>query len=717
MAKAAKKKPAPAIIVFSRARDIPFNRIRLSESNVRETDVEAGLDELTHDINRREDLVQGLNVRAILDGDGNETGDFETPAGGRRYRSIARLVEAGRFPADGLVPCIVKKADAKTTALDDSLAENTFRLALHPLDQFKAFKRMVDGGMTKAEVASAYFTTERYVDQRLALAKVSRALHEVYATNGMTLAMLEAFTAHPDHARQEQVWEAVRQSHYREPWRIRNMLTETSVAASDKRAHFVGIDAYLAAGGSLLPRYLFDDDEDGWLEDVALLDRLVAEKLKAAADEVAAEGWKWIAVDLELPYGHDHGLRAIAGTFTELTKKDHREREKLRKEQERLETEHADYDELPDEIDQRLGEIEKQLDAFERRPAIYDPAEIAIAGVFVSVDEDGELIVDRGWIRPEDEPGATVEGGSPDMEGDDVAGGAKPDVQHAVITVGGRPVETDEEEETIKPLPERLVAELTAHRTVALADAVAANPHIAMTALLHRLVRDRFKQSTSGSAVRVSVQEVYFREQGIDLKDSPYAKSVAERHAGWKADVPADPDALWDWLDALDDASRMALLAHCVSFAINALYERPNPFSATGITEQGLRARMAEAGRLARVTGLDMAEAGFRPTVVNYLGRVTKPRILEAVHEALGEDKVRLIDHLKKDDMAREAERLLADTGWLPEPLRLLAEEPAVDASDDAQADDVALPEFLVGDDDADAADATGDPSVLGAAE
>lgn len=277
MARAAKKKRAPAIIIFSRARDIPFNRIRLSANNVRETNAEDGLDELTHDIERREDLVQGLNVRAILDDDENETGDFETPAGGRRYRAIARLVEAGRFPADGLVPCVVKKADAKTSAIDDSLAENTFRLALHPLDQFQAFKRMVDGGMSTGEVASAYFTSQRYVDQRLALAKVSPKLHEVYAQEGMTLAMLEAFTAHPDHARQEQVWDALKQSHYREPWRIRNMLTETTVAASDKRALFVGIDAYMAAGGQLLPRYLFDDDEDGWLKDVSLLDRLVAE--------------------------------------------------------------------------------------------------------------------------------------------------------------------------------------------------------------------------------------------------------------------------------------------------------------------------------------------------------------------------------------------------------------------------------------------------------
>ncbi len=723
MARAAKKKPALQMIEFSRARDIPFNRIRLSNDNVRETDVEAGLDDLAHDIERREDLIQGINVRAVLDTDGNESGDFETPAGGRRFRVIARLVQAGRFPEDGLVPCIVKKAGAKTSAIDDSMAENTFRLALHPLDQFKAFKRMVDGGMTKAEVATTYFTTERYVDQRLALAKVSPVLHDVYAQNGMTLAMLEAFTAHPDHARQEQVWDAIRQSHFREPWRIREMLTETSVPTSDKRALFVGVDAYVAANGPLLPRYLFDDDADGWMEDVPLLDRLVAEKLKAAADEVAAEGWKWVAASLELPYGHDDGLRAVTSTIAELPAKERRQREKLREEQERLEAEYSDHDELPDEIDQRLGEIEKQLDAFERRPAIYDPADIAIAGVFVSVDEDGALMIDRGWVRPEDEPAETVEGDAPEAGGDDTDtdGATTPNVQRAVITIGGQPAEPEEEEETIKPLPERLVIELTAHRTVALREAVGANPHIAMTALLHRLARDTFKRSTTGSAVRVNVQNVSFPEQGIDLKDSAYAKSVDERHAGWKADLPADDDALWDWLDALDEASRMALLAHCVSFGITALYEKPNPYSASGVSESGLRTRMAEADRLARATGLQMANAGFQPTVTNYLGRVTKPRILEAVGEALGEDKARLIDHLKKDDMAREAERLLADTGWLPEPLRLVdLDADAVDTGDDG--DGEALPDFLAGDDDGDgdedeAADTEDEHVVLVAAE
>ena len=729
----AKKKPALAMIVFSRSRDIPFNRIHLSADNVREVDIEAGLDELTFDIDRREDLIMGLNVRAILDAEGNETGDFETPAGGRRYRSIARLVAAGRFPEDGLVPCIVKKADAKTSAVDDSLAENTFRVALHPLDQFKAFKRMVDGGMTHEEVASAYFTTTRYVEQRLVLAKVSPKLHAVYAENGMTLRTLEAFTAHPDHERQEQVWDAIQQSHNKEPWNIRRLLTQTSVPASDKRACFVGLDAYMAAGGSLLPRYLFEDDEDGWLEDVKLLDRMVAEKLKAAAAEIAAEGWKWVNVDLELPYGYDHGLRAVIGTFKELTKKEHRQREKLREEQERLEAEYAGYDELPDEIDQKLGEIEKQLEAFDRRPAIYDPADIAIAGVFVSVDEDGNLMVDRGWVRPEDEPvevvespeGAEPEAGAEGEADDD----AEPQASRAIVTIAGQTIDPDgdEEIETVKPLPEKLVIELSAHRTIALREAVGENPHIAMTALLHKLVRDTFRRGTRGATVQVMVQEVYCSEQGPDLKNMPYAKAADARHAKWKAEVPTDEDMLWDWLDALDAESRMALLAHCVALGINALYERPNPLSASGISQTQLEMRMAEADRLARVTGLDMAEAGFRPTVANYFGRVTKARILEAVAEGVGGNIANLLDLQKKDKlaMAAEAEERLANSGWLPEPLRLYVEEPVVGAATDDADADLALPDFLAGDDEtveaepgAEAEDGTEDePVVLIAAE
>jgi ParB family transcriptional regulator, chromosome partitioning protein len=58
----------------------------------------------------------------------------------------------------------------------------------------------------------------------------------------------------------------------------RRSLTEGAVRASDKRARFVGIDAYEAAGGDVM-RDLFQQDDGGWLQNPVLLDRLVAESL------------------------------------------------------------------------------------------------------------------------------------------------------------------------------------------------------------------------------------------------------------------------------------------------------------------------------------------------------------------------------------------------------------------------------------------------------
>ena len=691
---------APAVqkLTLSPSRDIPFNKLVLSQSNVRRVKSGVSVEELAEDIARRGTLLQSLNVRPVLDADGSETGMFEVPAGGRRYQALALLVKQKRLTKTSPVPCVVRDPATSILAADDSLAENTQRVALHPLDQFRAFLDMRTKGMTEEEIAAAFFTTVQIVKQRLRLAAVSPVLCDIYAEDGMTLEMLMAFTVNPDPVRQEQVWESIQHSYNRQPWHIRQLLTETSIPASDKRAQFVGVEAYQAAGGEIL-RDLFEADDGGWLQEPALLDRLVSDKLKANADEIAAEGWKWISVDTDLPYGHDHGLRALTGTPVDLTDDERAAREALREEYDRLEAEYSEADELPDEIDQRMDEIEAALEAFEQRPAIYDPAEIVRAGVFVSVDREGELVVRRGYVRPEDEAPIDAEGHEVDGVTDPADAENNGSVQRAIITIGGQSAEPeeDDEEDVIKPLPERLVTELTAHRTLALRDAVGANPQVAMTALLHKLVRDTFQRTgTSGASLQASVNHVFFREQGKDLGETSYAKSIAQRHEDWTADLPVDEDALWDWLATLDDASRLALLAHCVSYGVNALYERLNPYSGSGVSQSGLDRRMAEADRLARATGLDMVEVGFRPTVENYLGRVTKPRILAAVREGAGERAAQLIDHLKKGDMAKEAERLLADSGWLPEPLRLVEQdEPATNGEGDE-----ALPAFLADDDE-----------------
>lgn len=708
-------KTSPKITLAS-SRDIPFDKLVLSQSNVRRVKAGLSIEELAESIARR-GLIQSLHVRAVVDAEGRETGLYEVPAGGRRYRALERLVKQKRLARTAPVPCVVSEAKGGILIDELSLAENIERAPLHPLDQFRAFQAMREKGMTEEAIAAAFFVGVAVVKQRLRLVTVSPTLLDLYAEDAMTLEQLMAFTVSSDHARQEQVWEAVRHGWQKEPWNIRRALTETSVAASDKRALFVGVETYETAGGIVL-RDLFQTDGGGWLEDVALLDRLVSEKLKAAADEVAGEGWKWVEVAVGFPYGHTQGLRRLTGAAVDLTEEECAAIAALEAERDHLEADHATADEYPEEVDARLGEIETALAGFDDRPVRFDPIEVGRAGAFVGLDLQGRLTIERGYVRPEDEPMIDAETGEI-LEGEEPPelDPREPIARPNTVTFAGQPVaaiETDEDDDGLKPLPDRLLAELTAHHTLALRDAVAGHPQVAMTLLLHKLVSDTFLSRAPTGCLEASVRQVWFPAQNEDLKDCPSAKAVAERQEQWGDHLPADDEALWNWLDALDEASRMGLLAHCVSYGVNALHEKPNPYGGSGVTEHGLRTRLAQADRLARAVGLDMVEAGWRPTVANYLGRVPKARILEAVCEGAGERAVQLIDHLKKGDMAREAERLLAETGWVPEPLRRpdldgAVAEPMIEPEG---VDEGELPAFLGSDDDG----ATVDDDELSAA-
>ncbi|HXZ14431.1 MAG TPA: ParB/RepB/Spo0J family partition protein, partial [Roseiarcus sp.] len=483
-------------ITLSSSRDIPFNKLVLSQSNVRRVKAGVSIEELAEDIARRT-LLQGLNVRPILDVDGRETGMFEIPAGGRRYRALELLVKQKRLAKTAPIPCVVRDPSTDILAEDDSLAENIQRAPLHPLDQFHAFQTLREKGRSEEDIAAAFFTSVNVVKQRLRLASVSPALLDVYAEDGMSLEQLMAFTITSDHARQQQVWQAISSSWAKEPYQIRRMLTEKTVRASDRRAVFVRLDVYEAAGGVVL-RDLFQSDDGGWLEDVALLDRLVAEKLKAEAETIAAEGWKWIEVAVDFPYGHNRGLRRQEGVAAALTEDEQAAIEALNAEYAKLEADCAEANELPDEVDQRLGEIETTLAAFDDRPVIHAPADIARAGVFVSIDSEGALSIDRGYVRPEDEAPAMEP--EPDSDAGSAAGpngvaSAAPAIQRAVITVGGQATEPeDDDEDVVKPLPDRLVTELTAERTLALRNKLATTPSVAFQAVLHKFCLDVFSR-------------------------------------------------------------------------------------------------------------------------------------------------------------------------------------------------------------------------------
>jgi ParB family chromosome partitioning protein len=294
-------------------------------------------------------------------------------------------------------------------------------------------------------------------------------------------------------------------------------------------------------------------------------------------------------------------MRRLDGHAVDLTEEEIAARNAREAELDGLEQQYAEVEEVPEQVDRRLGEIETALEALDDRPIVYDPAEIAFAGAFVSIDRDWSLRIERGHVRPEDEPPVEpVQAKDHEAPSDGEPGGP---TDRGVITVGagGTPEREAEAEEHdgLKPLSERLITELTAHRTVALRDALANDSDTAVTAVLHALCLSAFYRFSSGSCLEISAKSASFGTQAPGLADSASAKAIEVRHQQWAKQLPKGEDDLWDALVGFDADSRATLFAHCASLSVNAVHE---PWSRNP-------RRLAHADTLARM------EVGMEPVL------------------------------------------------------------------------------------------------------
>ena len=393
----------------------------------------------------------------------------------------------------------------------------------------------------------------------------------------------------------------------------------------------------------------------------------------------------------------------------------------LEAEADKLSDEWSEEPDVPAEVHARLEAIEAQIGALTDRPRIFDETEMVYGGAFVSVDYDGTVRVDRGFVRPEDEPVAEEE---EDVDGgDEGTGGDTGDAPAADPDAATDPEAgaEDAEEEGLKPLPERLVSDLTAWRTLALQDAFAQNPQAAFASVLHALVLSAFYRTSHETCLELSVSTVYFTNEPAGLRECAPARSIDARHKAWGERLPNEDVDLWDALLALDANEQASLFAHCASLGVNAQAEIVPKYSSGRVSTHVVERRIAHSHVLARAVNLNVVAAGWRPTADGYFRGVTKARLLADVTEARGEPFAGMIDHLKKPDMAREAEKLLEESGWLPEPLRTPAGEASVDEAasaedaeaerDDTSGNDVQVDQGAIASGDTDGTDAavTGD--------
>jgi len=320
---------------------------------------------------------------------------------------------------------------------------------------------------------------------------------------------------------------------------------------------------------------------------------------------------------------------------------------------------------LPDLVDERFAELETALAGFDDRPVQYDVEDIARAGAFVSIAADGRLRIESGYVRPEDEPMAD-RGPDDDSEQNSEAASS------VNVTTATESAEA-EDDDGLAPISDKLLTELTAHRTLGLRYALGARPDVAFLAALHALVLKAFYHHALETCLELDLRSSILGNGGPGLQDSPAAEVIRSRHDNWSKALPDDPVDLWTALGEWDADSRSALFAHAVSLSVNAVHEswsrRPGLF--------------AHADHLSQAVELDMAKI-WRPSSQNYLGRVTKGRILQAVAEAKGQRAADRLAHLKKGDMATEAETLLDGSGWLPDVLRSVGNEAVAEVPADA---------------------------------
>ena len=623
------------IVPETAVREIPLTKLKPSPANVRKTAADAGIEELAASI-AAHGLLQMPVVAPELNADGAETGCYLVTAGERRRKALLLLVKQKKLKKAAPVTCLVR-TDGNAEEL--SLVENTVRLPMHPADQFEAFAKLhSEHGLGLEEIAARFGVTPTVVRQRLKLAAVSPALIEKYRAGELSLEQLMAFAVTDDHALQEETLAQLAWN--KSPEMIRKALTSRHVSPRDRRAIFVGAEAYEAAGGTIL-RDLFAEDGGGWFTDSQLLDRLVREKLEVTAGAVRNGRWKWVEVYAEFPHGQPFE-RVHLRYDVPLSDEDRERLDAITARYDELAAQHEGEDDVPDEVQAEIDALDAEISDLQQKQVAYRPEDIERAGVIVSLGQDGLVRIERGVVKLEDRKAEAAADRPPAAEGgtDD-------------------PASSPAEPEGLRPLADALLADLTAHRTIALQECLAARSDVALIALTHALALQTFGGGgyDPPTCLGIVVEAPKLESSSPGIGGSKAGEAMARRHEEWARKLPK-PGELWDWIGAQDASTRLELLAYCIARTLDAVRE-PN----------GRRRALVHADQLATAIPLDMT-VWWEPAGGRYLGRVPKARILEAVREGVSEREAESLVGLKKDAMVLHAERLLAGKGWLPEVLR-----------------------------------------------
>jgi len=558
-------------------------------------------------------IIQPLLVQKI-------DGKFGVLAGGRRRAALNELVAdktATGFTKKTKIDCrLVPDNCDVTTSL--SLAENITQAPMNAIDEFEAFARMMEvDGQSPETIAKTFGTTVAAVKGRLRYGLIHPDIRAAARAKTITLDTMKAFADHPSQAVQLEVYEALTSDDsYVQAYTVRQTLKTRGVQVSDDIGAFVR-EEYEARGGPIAADLL---EEHSVLEDIALVEVIMVEKLAAAAEEARAQmGFAWAEALVRYDYGamaeysrvypgpiepDAAGQKRVDAITEEL------EKLQLEMEDETLETDA--YNALYDRVDALEEEARDLQEA-------YSTEDLAQGGVIASWS-NGKITLHVGLVRPGDKPEATSQAASATVKTNDSDG------QGADAIV----------------YPASLTQDLKTERAMALSAAMTLHPEATLDLTLFKLVTDVLSGISITHAVKVEARKEYRSHAKMDEIDSTSLEQVAEAHdaldLSWadEAKSPADQFAAFRALEAGEKAKLVAY--------------------ATASTTQSCFARSAQSDSLMHDLEIEVMpdiRAHWTPNAALF-NRFKKAWLLKILGEKLGlaQEAVSLASMSKKEIVA-----------------------------------------------------------------
>ncbi|KAB2757366.1 hypothetical protein F9K98_23495 [Brucella anthropi] len=494
------------------------------------------------------------------------------------------------------------------------MAENVIRAHMHPADEFVAFAKQIESGKTVTDVAALFGVTETVVKKRMTLGKVAPAIIDAFRNDSISLAQVQAYALDDDHDRQMAIFAGNPNA---ASWKIRELLTEGEIQVSDRRVKLIGLENYVNAGGGIRRDLFARDDDESFLTDVALIDKLFAEKLTAWINEIKAEGWANVSVWEGQYYELTDSYRGrVYPHALPMTEAEEKRRDEIAAEMEALEVAEDSSENL-----ERYEQLEQELEQLNKEA--YSEADIAKSSAFI-LYSGGFWRVERGLFQI---------------------------AKHGAVGDSATP----------KPMiSAKLLEELEAVRCAIVAADLTSNPVVALAANVHAMACDLLMTYSSFKPAF----DVRFSHSRLEAKIQNAAIRPLEfRNDGLKrvfSDLPKEPS---EWL------------AHFLNMDVGALLDIMAVLTAHTVHGAG----MAEKSRKIAVDDLakhmsTTAEKWVTLSDLGYHERVSKGQLLKAIEEVHGKEKADNLSGLKKGELAKQAIDLL-DGKWLPPELNELISE------------------------------------------